>query len=71
MPYYVYAIHTDGTFNRLYNKFDDFGKAQKCEQDMASGRYAGDNYYVTMFYAENDEEANQKAEDLRKKARSG
>ena len=68
MPYYVYAIHTDGSFNRLYSKYNDFHEAQKCEQELTAGGYAGDNYYVTMFYAENDADANEKAEDMRRKA---
>ena len=57
MPYFVYAIHTDDTRNRLYDTFDDHHKATVLEKDMKAGNYPGDNYFVTMFYAENESEA--------------
>jgi len=65
MPYYVYAIHTDHTNNRLYEKFDDFRTASNLEKEMKGGNFLGDNYYVIMFYAENDREAELKADALR------
>ena len=68
MPYYVYAIHTDHTSNRLYGNYDDFKDAEKMEKDMRAGRRAGDNYYVTMFYAETDSEAEEKAKSEKNKA---
>lgn len=45
MPYFVFAIHTDHTNNRLYEKFDDFKEAETMEKDMAAGNYPGDNYF--------------------------
>ncbi len=65
MPYYVYAIHTAHTNNRLYGKFDDFKEAEEMEKNMASGNYPGDNYFVRMFYAEDDNDADNKADKLR------
>jgi hypothetical protein len=34
VPYYVYAIHTDDTNNRLYQMFDEFREADKFEREM-------------------------------------
>jgi hypothetical protein len=65
MPYYVYAIHTDDTNNRLYDAFDDFKEAEKMEKEMKAGNYPGDNYFVRMFCAENDQDAGEKADALR------
>ena len=65
MPYYVYAIHTDNTNNRLYGSFENFSEAEKLEKEMREGNYPGDNYFVTMLFAENDREAEIRANDLR------
>lgn len=66
MPYYVYAIHTDSTINRLYDSLDDLKKAEALEKRMMSGNYPGDNYFVQMIYAENDKDAKQKINAIRK-----
>lgn len=66
MPYYVYAIHTDSTVNRRYGAFDDFKEAEACEKEMQLGRYAGDNYIVRMFYAEDESAVYEKIESIRK-----
>lgn len=65
MPYYVYAIHTDNTDNRLYGSFNNFSEAEKLEKEMRGGNYPGDNYFVRMFFAENDREAEIRANNLR------
>lgn len=65
MPYYVYAIHTDETDNRLYQQVDDFRQAEKLEKEMKSGNYPGDNYFVQLIYAENNHDADMKADALR------
>ena len=54
MPYYVYAIHTDQTSNRLYDLFEDREEAAKLKAEMAAGRIPSDNYFVRMFFAENE-----------------
>ena len=66
MPYYVCAIHTDSTFNRLYDSFDDFKAAEKLEAEMRSGNYPSDNYFVQMIYAENDSDLELKINSIRK-----
>ncbi len=65
MPYYVYAIHTDQTSNRLYDLFEDREEAAKLKAEMAAGRIPSDNYFVRMFFAENDAEAEARADSLR------
>lgn len=65
MPYYVYQIRTNNRDNHLYNSFDNYAEADKLEKDMKAGNYLGDDYFVTMFFAENDREAEIKANDLR------
>lgn len=65
MPYYVYAIHTDDTCNRLYGKFEEFKDAEKMERDMRSENYPGDNYFVRQICCENDIEAEIQADALR------
>jgi hypothetical protein len=65
MPYYVYAIHTDNTGNRLCEKFDDFRAAEKLEREMKDGQIPTDNYFVKMFYADNNADAESKADALR------
>ena len=65
MPYYVYAIHTDQTSNRLYQKHENHAEAAKLEADMMAGRIPSDNYFVRMFFAENDAEAEANADSLR------
>jgi len=44
VPYYLYAIHTDKTDNRLYQRFDDFRQGEKLEKEMKAG-----NYLVIIF----------------------
>lgn len=66
MPYYVYAIHTDSTVNRLYDSFDDFKDAEALEAEMRSGNYPGDNYFVQMIYAEDDSDLKEKIDSIRK-----
>ena len=66
MPYYVCAIHTDSSFNRLYDTFDGFKDAEKLEAEMRSGNYPGDNYFVQMIYAEDDSDLEKKIESIRK-----
>ena len=65
MPYYVYAIHTDKTDNRLYGKYQDSKSAEEIKKEMSAGNYPGDNYFVRLIFAENDTEAEQKADSLR------
>lgn len=66
MPYYVYAIHTDSTINRLYGSFDDFDDAVKLEEEMKRGRYSGDNYMVFLIQADNKAILNEKINAIRK-----
>jgi hypothetical protein len=66
MPYYVYAIHTDSDFNRLYKSVDDFHEAEELEREMNEGRYPGDNYVVRMIHADNDQHVIQKIQEIRK-----
>ena len=66
MPYYVYAIHTDSSVNRLYESFDDFNDAEKLEKEMKKGRFSGDNYVVQMIYAESEVSVKHKINELRK-----
>ena len=65
MSYYVYAIHTDETSNRLYGKYDDFQKAEEVEKNMRAGNWPGDNYFVRLIRAETDTDAEAKADKLR------
>ena len=65
MPYYVYAIYTDFTSNRLYGKFEEFKEASRVEEDMRAGNCPGDNYFVRMIFAETDDQAKEKANSLR------
>ncbi|MBM4300779.1 MAG: hypothetical protein FJ121_04500 [Deltaproteobacteria bacterium] len=66
MPYYVYRIHTDNRDNHLVNYFEYFSDAQKFEENLKSVRHLeGHDYFITMFFAENDREAEIKANDLR------
>jgi hypothetical protein len=65
MPYYVYAIHTDKSDNRLYGKYQDSKSAEEIKKEMGAGNYPGDNYFVRVIFAENDTEAEQKADSLR------
>ena len=68
MPYFVYAVHTDSTYNRLYHAepIDDFQQADSLERDMRAGSVPGDNYVVTTVHAENEDEAEQKIENFRR-----
>jgi hypothetical protein len=65
VPYYVYAIHTDQTNNRLYKKFDDFIEADRFEREMSDHCFPHDNYFVRLINAKSDEEAELKADALR------
>lgn len=65
MPYYVYAIHTDQTSNRLYEEYDNLIDAEAKETDMRKGCFPHDNYFVKMLKAENAIEAESKADALR------
>jgi hypothetical protein len=65
MPYFVYAIHTDNSDNRLYGEFDNYAEAGKKETEMMSGNYPGDNYFVRLVFANDLQEADIKADALR------
>ncbi|MDD2901073.1 MAG: hypothetical protein PHU44_01405 [Syntrophales bacterium] len=69
MPYYVYRIHTDNRDNQLLNSFEDvtgFRDALKLEEDWKSVQHLErQDYFITMFYAENDQEAEIYANGLR------
>ena len=65
MPYYVYAIHTDQTNNRLYKTFDDYVAAEKFEREMSDANFSHDNYFVRQIFANDDREAELKADALR------
>jgi hypothetical protein len=65
MPYYVYAIHTDKTDNRLYGKYEDSESAEEMKKKMGARNYPGDNYFVRLIFAENDTKAEEKADSLR------
>lgn len=66
MPYYVYAIHTDHTNNRLYRKFDDYMRAEKEEREMRGECSRHENYFVKMFQAKDDLEAEARADAMRR-----
>ena len=65
MPYFVYAIHTDHTHNRMMQSFSEHEPAAKFERDMQAGTIAGDNYFVWMLLAADEKEAEAKANALR------
>jgi hypothetical protein len=65
MRYYVYAIHTDETRNRLHDVFDNLDEAAAIEQELQSCGQPGDNYFIRMFPAQNVDEARNKAEEMR------
>ncbi|TCQ28249.1 hypothetical protein [Rhizobium sp. PP-CC-3G-465] len=65
MKYYVYAIHTDGSRNRLLDSFDSFQAASAEERRMQDANFPRDNYFVRMFAAESDDAATAKANSLR------
>lgn len=65
MPFYVYAIHTDHTNNRLYSGFESRLEAEKLESEMRAGNYPTDNYFVRTVLAHSVEEADMKADALR------
>jgi hypothetical protein len=58
------AIHSENTNNRLYGSFENFSDAEKLATEMRAGNYPGDNYFVRMFFAENDREAEIRANNL-------
>jgi hypothetical protein len=66
MPYYVYAIHTNSNYNRLYGAFDDFHEVDVCERNMQKGRIPGDNYIVRMVYAENESQSLERINQIRR-----
>lgn len=65
MPYYVYAIHTDETNNRLYRIFDEFTDADRHEREMRDHCFTHDNYFVCSFFANDALEAETKADAMR------
>ena len=67
MPYYVYAIHQDNTNNRPFKEkpFDSWLKAEAFEREMSDACSSRDNYYVTTIVADNDAEAEAKADAMR------
>jgi hypothetical protein len=65
MPYFVFAIHTDYTSNRLYGQYENCVEAEKMEREMSDANYPGDNYFVRMFCAKDIHEAEAKADGLR------
>ena len=65
MPYYVYAIHTDSTDNRLFGKHEEFQDGENMRKDLSKGNVQGDNYFVRSFHANDDIDANKKAGEMR------
>lgn len=65
MRYYVYAIHTDETRNRLHEVFDNLEEAAALERELQSLRQRDDNFVIRMFPAQNVDEARQKAAEMR------
>jgi hypothetical protein len=66
MPYYVYAIHTDEqSNNRLYKIFDAFREASDFEREMSDANFPHDNYFVKMFFADDEATAAAKADAMR------
>jgi hypothetical protein len=65
MRYYVYAIHTNETRNRLHDVFDNLAEAATIEQELQSRNQPGDNYFIRMFPAQNVDEARNKADEMR------
>jgi hypothetical protein len=65
VPYYVYAIHTDQTNNRLYKKFDNFMEANNFEREMRDHCFPHDNYFVRLINAKDDKQAELDADALR------
>jgi hypothetical protein len=66
MPFYVYAIHTDHTDNRLLDVFDVFSDAFEFEQQMKKAHSWSDNYHIQSFGAANEAEAEIKADAMRR-----
>lgn len=65
MRYYVYAIHTDETRNRLLYVFDNRVEAGAMEQELQRGALKTDNCLIRMFPAANVDEARIKADAMR------
>jgi hypothetical protein len=65
MRYYVYAIHTDETRNRLHDVFDNKQDAAESERELQSRNLPGDNYFIRMFPAHNVGEARIRADGMR------
>ena len=67
MPYYVYAIHQDDTKNRNYTAkpFKTYLEAEAFERQMSDHCFSHDNYVVRMIQADNDAEAEAKADAMR------
>lgn len=65
MRYYVYAVHTDETRNRLLHVFDNRVEAGAMEQELQSSAKESDNYFIRMFPAQNVDEARTKADEMR------
>jgi hypothetical protein len=67
MQFYVYAIHTDGTENRRLGAYDNFRDAKRAPDAFSPNRFEND-YFITIFQAENDVEAHQIAEERRERS---
>ena len=65
MPYYIYAIHKNEHSNRLLNKFDNFEDAREEEKNMQAARGGDRDYFARLIRAENDKEAEERADLLR------
>ena len=66
MPYYVYRVPTDNRDNQLIDSFKNYKDASKIEEDWKSIRHLeGHDYFITIVNAENKQEADIKANNLR------
>jgi hypothetical protein len=65
MRYYVYAIHTDETRNRLHDVFDNPDEAAAIERELQSLARPEDPYFIRMFAAQNLDEARARADGMR------
>lgn len=65
MRYYVFAIHTDDTHNRLYDVFDNPEEAAAIERELQSLARPEDPYFFRMFPAQTLHEARARADGMR------